>query len=283
MKDKENQAGAFTLRFPVKVFGVDFSGSAKAGNHIHISAGTSDGERLRIERCFPARELPGAGENREDAFNALGKFVAQQANGIFGMDFPFSIPRNMIPENTWEEFAVSFAERFPSPDDFRRYCRSFSVGGEIKRLTDRESRAPFSPYNLRIYRQTYYGIRDFLAPLVQQDQARVIPLQSPQSEKPWILEVCPASILKRLNLYAPYKGKGKRELENRRKILDFLVEKGEVYPDNDALLSILLEDRFGDALDSLLAAFIVHSLLGDIPLPATIRRPEYLIEGLVYY
>lgn len=174
------------------------------------------------------------------------------------------------------------AEKFPSAEDFRRYCRSFSAGGEIKRLTDRESRVPFSPYNLRMYRQTYYGIRDFLAPLVQQDRVRVIPLQSHQAEKPWILEVCPASILKRLNLYAPYKGKGERELVNRRRILDFLVEGGTVYLSDGLLSSTLLEDHSGDALDSLLAAFMVHGLLRDIPRLATTRHPEYLIEGVVY-
>jgi hypothetical protein len=74
------------IRFPVKIFGVDFSGSAKAGNHIWISAGKSDEKKLRIARCSQAKELPGAAEKRDEALKALREFIARQPNSIFGME-----------------------------------------------------------------------------------------------------------------------------------------------------------------------------------------------------
>ena len=58
-----------------------------------------------------------------------------------------------------------------------------------------------SIFRLRLYRQTYFGIRDVLYPLARDQQVCVLPMQSVLPDRAWILKICPASTLKRENLY----------------------------------------------------------------------------------
>jgi hypothetical protein len=52
-----------------------------------------------------------------------------------------------------------------------------------------------------LFRQTCFGIRSVLAPLVRDGLVSVVPMQRPAADKPWLLEICPASTLKARNLY----------------------------------------------------------------------------------
>ena len=74
---------------------------------------------------------------------------------------------------------------------------------------------PFAAYNLRIYRQTFYGVRDVLAAAVARQAAAVIPMQEYAANKAWIVEACPASTLKSLGVYRPYKGATKAQCAQR--------------------------------------------------------------------
>ena len=196
-----------------EIHGVDFSGAAKAGRKIWIASGTVADGVLAIHACRRAADLPGSSADREAALTALRNFIAERPADDFGLDFPFSLPRDLIAEPSWEEFLRSFPERYPDAQAFRRACREATGGREAKRLTDYDARTPFSAYNLRLYRQTYYGIRDVLRPLVLGRLACVLPMQPVQHHSAWLIEICPASTLKafarqsRLDLSAPYKGK----------------------------------------------------------------------------
>jgi len=86
-------------------------------------------------------------------------------------------------------------------DDFKKRCFTDAGGQELKRHADNAAHTPFSPYNLRIYKQTCYGISGILAPLVKADRACILSFHAPADEKPVILEICPASTLKAHNLY----------------------------------------------------------------------------------
>ena len=90
---------------------------------------------------------------------------------------------------------------FGYPLTFKTKCNDAAGNNELKRKTDEETSTPFSPYNLRMFRQTYFGIKDILAPLVIDKIACVLPMQQPEQYKPWIIEICPASTLKNLNPY----------------------------------------------------------------------------------
>ena len=150
---------------PRRVYGVDFSGAADAGRKIWIAAGAADSGGPRVDECFRAEDLPGSGRDIHRCLAALREFVGQDEGSAFGFDFPFGLPAALIGEQGWMAFALSFGRRYPTPQPFRETCQRAANGRDLKRTTDRERRTPFSPYNLRVYRQTYFGIRDLLGPL----------------------------------------------------------------------------------------------------------------------
>lgn len=256
------------------VHGVDFSGAKDAGKRIWIASGEVRDGRLQIQDCLPARCLPGSGTDRERCLAALRQFVEKQKASVIGMDFPFGLPRELVKNVSWEGFVRSFARSYPDPEAFRSACLTAARGRELKRITDIESQAPMSPYNLRLYRQTYYGIAQVLAPLVRRGSACVLPMQKAMPGKPWILQVCPASTLKRLGLYISYKGSTAKLRAARAHILKRFEELGITYAKAEPLRSNILSNGGGDALDSVIGAFAMFRL---------VHKPdEYSVEGYTY-
>jgi hypothetical protein len=187
-----------------------------------------------------------------------------------------------MPKGNWANFVVNFAGRYGSPETFRRECYERAGRSELKRVTDREARTPFSPYNLRLYRQTYYGIGMVLGPLVKEAAVSVLPMQRAEPDRPWLLEICPASTLKRLGLYVPYKGRGETFRARRWRILSLLEEAEGLTLADDALRAAMVEDTGGDALDSVLAAWATARALGDASRLAAPATSVYATEGYVY-
>lgn len=266
-----------------RFIGIDFSGAAAAGSAIWIAEGCLDGERVRIESCRPAAALPASARDRDRCLPALVAYIAQLRGVIVGCDFPFSLPAGMIEEPTWRGFALNFGERFASAEAFLSDCRLRGNGREVRRACDRESRVPFAAYNLRIYRQTYHGIRDLLAPLLRDRAVAVLPMEAPDGDRPWVIETCPASTLKHANLYPSYKGADAATREARRRILRGLVRTGLMSPPAASLRRLAIEDTGGDALDSMIAAAATGRayLAGAFGQPV-VAAHEHL-EGRVYY
>jgi len=265
-----------------RVFGVDFSGAESAGDKIWIAEARIDGRRIRVASCRPAALLPGSGRKRAQCLEALVDFIAAQRNSVVGCDFPFSLPSSMIDARDWRAFALDFADRFGTADDFLGDCRRRGIGRELRRDCDRESRVPFAAYNLRIYRQTYHGIRDFLAPLVRDRRAVVLPMERPQGALPWVIETCPASTLKHADLYPPYKGRGDDARAARVAILHGLVRRKLLAPLPPALRRLSIENAGGDALDSIIAAAATARayLAGTFALGCSAMER---LEGRVYF
>lgn len=265
------------------MFGVDFSAAAAAGRRIWIASGSLNGRTLRVEDCRRAEDLAGSGATRDQCVPALRAFITTHPASIFGLDFPFGLPRSMVPDRTWQDFVLSFAERYPDPEAFRGSCQAAAPGAELRRETDLAARTPFSAYNLRLYRQTYVGIRDVLGPLIREGQACVLPMQRRLSGKPWLVEICPASTLKRYlpDLYRPYKGTKPGHLEQRTRILARLERSALVSIPDRALRAMILRDTGGDALDSVIAASAAPRALE----PLVERRRTHsaaAIEGHVF-
>jgi hypothetical protein len=194
------------------------------------------------------------------------------------MDFPFTLPTFLLGDQTWKQFILSFGDRFSDPEQFRAWCRQLTGGRERKRRTEERARVPFAAYNLRLYRQTFYGIRDVLAPLVREKKAWVLPIQFPDLNRPWLMETCPASALKRLDLYGGYKGKEAGHRRHRERILSKLLSRKDVDLADPSLQRVVLENTGGDALDSLIAAIIAFWNASD-PVPQSVDDPR---EGYVY-
>jgi hypothetical protein len=263
---------------PNRVYGVDFSGAKDAGRKIWIAGGVVDGDTLGFDRCQRAATLPGSGQHRERALPALCRFIVQQNPCIVGLDFPFGLPRELVTHAEWETFALTFGDDHRDADAFKSACWQAAGGKELRRKTDIDANTPFSPYNLRIYRQTYHGIRDVLTPLVRPGLARVLPMQPPDPDAIWLLEICPASTLKQMKLYRPYKGANLAK--ERDAILRGLEERIAIvipgWVRND-----VLNDNEGDALDSIVAAVATFRALCSL-LNGANEESSSPVEGFVY-
>lgn len=265
------------------IYGIDFSGARNAGNKIWISRGVADGKRVLIQECYRARELPNSERGLEVCLPALVNLITSNRNAAFGFDFPFGLPRSLVREETWEEFVLEFPTRFHAPDHFKTQCFAAAGNRELRRRTDVEAHTPFSPYNLRVYKQTYYGISKVLLPLVRDGDACVLPFQRPVSGKSWILEICPASTLRALGFNGvPYKGREELHWSNRRQILQAMERTGPIHIEEAEIRQTIIDDNGGDALDSVIAAMAVFTTLQNNREPSPMS-PEYLIEGYVYW
>jgi hypothetical protein len=270
---------------PNRVYGVDFSGAKDAGRRIWVSCGVMEDGRLRIESCLRCDEIPGSGRERVRCLAALLELIDREtATAAFGLDFPFGLPRRHLRAGTsWQQFVRSFPDEYVAPEAFRRACHDRAGGKESKRATDELSHTPFSPYNLRLFRQTFYGIRDLLHPLVCYGRARVLPMQPGPPGRPWVLEICPASTLKDLGLPGSgYKRSGPAGAEVRAAILQGIEQTGLIEFVSAGVRARSLEDPGGDALDSVIAAMAtVRALAAPTPQPADLRA-DYMLEGYVY-
>jgi hypothetical protein len=281
-------------------FGVDFSGARHAGRSIWVARLRADRDIPRVVSCVRGDELEGSGKPRDACLTALRRLVAAHPEAVFGFDFPFGLSAGLIEERSWEKFILNFPEKHDSAADFRKWCRDRSEEGEPKRRTDRETKTPFAPSNLRLYRQTFYGIRDLLLPLVRDGVTCVLPMQEPKPDQAWLLEICPASRLKRESAEAGlagfpgrYKGRSTEHRAARTRILRHLerTHRLRIEPDpghqpvirsERNLRSRILENPGGDALDSVIAALTawlnVREGLSD---RSDFDRVE-LLEGFVY-
>jgi hypothetical protein len=199
-----------------------------------------------------------------------------------GLDFPFGLPAVLVQDRTWEEFIEAFSSHYRTPQAFRETFREVAGGKELKRKSDGAKKAPFSAYNLRLYRQTYYGISEVLLPLVRDRLVCVLPMQEAQPGKPWMVEVCPASTLKAKNLYFSYKGREKQFAHARLRILEKIERTGAIRRISPSIAEAVLADREGDALDSVLAALSTFEVLRGGRLFDRALTASSAIEGYLY-
>lgn len=227
------------------IWGVDFSGARLAGEKIWLAQARVRGEQLHVERLLRADELPGSSLERDVALAALVRALSQDPNAVAGLDFPFSLSRASLGNQNYCDFLNASAD-FADADAFK------AAFVDARRQTDIEGKTPFSPLNHRLYRQTFHGIRDVLRPLTNQGAA-IVPMMQPTAHALWLLEICPASTLKKEKLYLSYKGKSDSQRDNRATILSQIQERFGVRAD-EAMSERMIADPEGDALDAVLAA-----------------------------
>lgn len=119
-------------------------------------------------------------------------------------------------------------------------------------------------------------------PLVRDGLASVLPMQHPAPDRPWVLEICPASTVKREGLPTSCKGKadGPRRVA-REVILRTLEGTGRLVVESEPLRALILDDPGGDALDGLIAAYAVFRALWE-PAGLVTGDGDCRIEGYVY-
>jgi hypothetical protein len=262
-----------------RILGVDFSGASDAGRKIWIAEGRlDDAGALELLTCVAAIDLPGGGKAPAEAVPALARHIAGLGPARVGCDFPFSLPRDLVGARSWRSFAIRYAADFADADTFRGLMRTQHNAAEHKRMTDRIAKTPFNSYNLRLYRQTWWGISGVLRPLIASRAASVRPQQRLLPGKPTLIEVCAACTLKSIRLYPPYKGSEAKHRRARRNILDGLIERGALGAPGRRMRSILLDNDGGDALDAVIGA--IATARADLTIEAD---PYQRLEGRVYF
>lgn len=264
------------------VYGVDFSGGAQAGRKIWLAELRAAKNKLVVESLTPAYRLPGGGKKREAALAGLREFIADETTAVFGLDTSLGLPQAVMLHDSWDEMVAHFADDYPSDDAFRERCREQTGGRELKRETDITARTPLAAYNIRMYRQTYYGIRDVVAPLVQSGAISVLPFHPPDPPRNWVIEVCPASTLKRLSLYDSYKGKTYAQRKARERLIMILQREHGILitpEQRDRLIS----NTDGDVVDSVLAAYATHLALKAGRLHPDQFSERERCEGVVFF
>jgi hypothetical protein len=264
---------------PRRVLGVDFSGASDAGRKIWIAESRRGrGNRLNLIDLRSASQLPGGGMDPRTAIAALVAHILREPDTIAGCDFPFTLPLPVIDRPSWAAFIADFARRFPDPDSFRQWALRRADGRELRRAADRAAKTPFNSYNLRIYRQTWWGIAHLLSPLVANGQAIVRPYQAIGSKpRPIVIESCPASSLKSIGFYPAYKGRSGVHRLERKAVLRKLIEHGLLERPAASIERILLDNSGGDALDAVIAAVAAAHAAIELD-PNHAQR----IEGIIY-
>lgn len=256
------------------ILGVDFSGALLAGEKIWVSRARFEDGALRFDFLARASDLPGGASERDAALRALRAWIEAQKGAACGLDFPFALEGAALGDEDYLTWLQNVAARFPDAQSFRE------CGFGARRQTDIAAKTPFSPLNLRLYRQTYHGIRDVLAPLRARG-ARVLPFEAPQAGQIGLLEICPASLLKKEKLYLSYKGKSAAQRLNRELIAREMAARTPFDWSQDAQ-KLALDDAEGDALDAILAAVCVLRAL-QRPASLAARGAVEAREGRVYF
>jgi hypothetical protein len=243
-----------------KVYGVDFSGAKNACKKIWISEGVIQDTNLLINNCWQISDFLDNNQKKDrySCHTALKDFIAENTNAVFGLDVPFGVPETIMDGYDWEYYTKSFAYMFNSPEDFRNSCLRKTGFKELKRCTDIDKKAPFCVYNLRLYKQTFYGIRDIIYPLIRKNQVSIPPMESLNNGKSWLIEICPACTLKQKQLYIPYKGKTEKEQKSRAKIIEYFNSRFYLSPN---VKESAIKDKEGDALDSVIATIATYNAL----------------------
>lgn len=281
---------------PRRVFGVDFSGAVDAGDHIWVCRAHPGEGGVRIESVDPLSGLPGGAAERDEALRALVSKVADAPRSAWGFDFPFALPAGLLADRAagWRGQLAAVAG-LEGPEALRDACVA-AAGSELRRPTDDETATPFSPYNLRMYKQTYYGMAELLAGLHGRPGVAVLPFDplpemmegAPQQggARPahiYLLEVCPASLVRGLGWAGdPYKGTGDGARRRRELLLRRLVDAELVRPVRREPRRVVAEDAEGNGLDAVLAA--VAAWRGCHRYDHGVLRfdERYAVEGHVY-
>lgn len=272
------------------VYGVDFSGAKLAAENIWIArveVGRGGNELVELSRL---RSLCGTAE-RGPALAYLVERIARSERSLWGMDFPFGLPVEVLPDGCrWTgqlRHVCGWDEAYALGEECVRRARVRGGPMHIRRTTDDDARTPFDCYHYRIIYQTYHGMRDVLMPLTRVPGTAILPFHYRRlpNAKRVIVESCPGSTLKRLGLpHQNYKQPAggpltPKRLRTRRAILEGLTHHIRISPEHRRAI---MRNGGGDALDAVIAAVGAADGFRAADHAAIARHPRYPREGRLY-
>lgn len=273
------------------IYGVDFSGAKLAGENIWIARIVPRRHRHELVELSQLRTLCGTAE-RQPALSHLVQLIASSEAALWGMDFPFGLPIEIVePDWKWADQLRWIGGFDRGAYSLGEHCvrRARALGGpmHIRRTTDTEAKTPFDCYHYRIIYQTFHGMRDVLLPLARTSGTAILPFQYGKiaSARRAVVEACPASTLKRLglphqNYKQPQGGRlAARRRRVKRRILDGLRAVVSI---SDSQSRVIMRNGGGDALDAVIAAVGAIAGWKAADHRAIRRHARYRLEGRLY-
>ncbi|CAA9415691.1 MAG: hypothetical protein AVDCRST_MAG64-2567 [uncultured Phycisphaerae bacterium] len=293
------------------VYGVDFSGAKLAGRNIWVArlelprarypgqhpvpvpvrGGPKGRGKPALVELSSLEQLTGTPE-RAPALAHLVDLIARSERALWAMDFPFSLPIEVMPANsTWPDQLAFLHGADDDAYGVGLECleRAKRLGGpmHIRRQTDFDARAPFDCYHYRIIYQFFHGVRDVLGPLWGTRGTAVLPFQYRRLARARrvLVEACPSSTLKRLGLpHQNYKQPAggplsPKRLRTRRVLLDALCRLARI---GDRHRRVMMRNPGGDAIDAVLAAVGGLQSWRLTDHRAVARHARYPREGFLY-
>ena len=277
------------------IHGVDFSGAKLAGRNTWVARIEPVRGRkrppYRLTALSRLEALCGTAE-RGPALAHLVERIAESEAALWAMDFPFGLPVEVMrPGARWPDqldFLRGFGEdAYGAGVECVRRARERGGPMHIRRLTDREAKAPFDCYHYRIIYQTFYGMRDVLGRLHRHGRTAILPFQYRRlpAARRVLVEACPASTLKRLGLpHQNYKQPEggpltRKRLRSRRAILEGLAEHVAL---EDRHRRVVMRNGGADALDAVIAALGAAQAWLAADHGGVARHPRYPREGRLF-
>jgi hypothetical protein len=277
-------------------YGVDFSGAKLAGEntwvaHLVPAPFKRDPHRLRLEALHRLTRLAGTAA-RDPALATLVSHVRGSDAALWAMDFPFGLPVEVMPPGaTWRDQLDWLAgwgeDAYGLGLECIRRARRAGLGMHVRRLSDTEARAPFDAYHYRIIYQTFFGMRDVVAPLARTPRTAVLPFQYRRlkTARRVLVESCPSSALKKLGLpHQNYKQPAGGPLtrvrrRTRHRLLDWLSDRVVIDPTHRR---VMMRNAGGDAMDAVIAAVGAAAGMRSADHAAIARHPRYRREGRMF-
>jgi hypothetical protein len=272
--------------------GVDFSGARAAGENLWVARLEPAGRRrLVLADLVNAARACGTAD-RPAALAWLVGRVAASDRALWGMDFPFALPVEVVHPGAGWPGQLAWVrgwgdDAYALGVECVRRARRLGGPLHIRRLTDAETKAPLDCYHYRIIYQTFFGMRDVLGPLRRRPGTAILPFQYRKlpAARRVVVESCPGSTLKRLGLpHQNYKQPAggpltRRRLHTRRAILAGLEAHVAI---GEAHRRVIMRNGGGDALDAVLAAVGAARAVRAADHAAIVRHPRYRREGYLY-
>ncbi|WP_323677544.1 DUF429 domain-containing protein [Halorubellus sp. PRR65] len=260
------------------IVGIDFSGAQNAGDNIWITTGTTTTGTLTVTACNPATDFLNIPPDKELVFEALVDWTDSLSSATIGLDFPFSIPKaiahSVFDATCYKDLLTSPTWPALTPDQFRHQCTNTS--GDQYRLTDAMHRGDH-PHSIRVYKQTFHGIRDILKPLHNRNVSIAPMLNTGPTT---VLETYPAATLAaEPNLIATHYKNTSSGRDHRQHNIQTLSQLPALNLSNLPQATVI-NDSEGHALDSLVAALATYRATHQTS-PFT-RTPYTPIEGHIY-
>ena len=254
--------------------GIDWSGAARSGNKIWAALVKTNSNGVpvlqRVWRpfinCTPVQVVRQFGPwlNKTEFHVAAADFCF----GLASHHQAVGMPLNRVPPG----LATWVRENYGNePLQFKN-----ALAPELRRVTDSICSSPFAPTNLRMFRQTFWGIRS-----LEGLEIDILPWGNVTANK-ILIETLPAMLVRRL-IKGPcqYKQAGQPGNEQRASLLRALIQATKLEI-TEADKTLVVQDREGDAMDAILAAIAAGSAHQHGFQIMQNHQQQALLEGWIY-